>query len=168
MNRAPHSPGEYFQPTEEVRVAPVDPTSPAAAELIAALDAYQLALYPAESVHLIPADCLRSDGVTFLGAFLGDRLIGCGAYVNHGGEYAELKRMFVRPEARGLGVGRRLLGALEDHARSMGLTLIRLETGVSQPEALRLYERGGYARRGRFGDYPDDPLSVFMEKRLDA
>jgi putative acetyltransferase len=91
---------------------------------------------------------------------------GCGAFVDRGGEYAEVKRMFVLPSYRGLGVGRRLLGELEALARAAGLALARLEAGVSQPEALGLYESAGYRRRGPFGDYPDDPLSVFMEKRL--
>jgi len=76
--------------------------------------------------------------------------------------------MFVRPEARGLGIGRQLLEALEAHAAAAGLTVLRLETGVAQPEALRLYERAGYTRRGPFGPYAADPLSVFLEKRLDA
>ena len=76
--------------------------------------------------------------------------------------------MFVRPQARGLGIGRRLLAALEAHAVAAGLTVLRLETGVSQPEALGLYEGTGYKRRGPFGSYTADPLSVFMEKWLNA
>ncbi len=152
----------------EICVRPVDPTAPTAAELLAALDAYQASLYPPASVHLLPAAALASPDAAFLGAFVGERLVGCGGYVNHAGGYGELKRMFVRPEARGLGIGRRLLAALEMHAAAAGLTILRLETGVSQPEALRLYEGAGYARREPFGAYAADPLSVFMEKRLDT
>jgi putative acetyltransferase len=63
-------------------------------------------------------------------------------------------------------VGERLLAELERRARVDGLLVLRLETGVRQPAAVRLYERAGYARRGPFGDYSDDPLSLFMEKRL--
>src|SRR5262249_27669377 len=94
---------------------------------------------------------------------------GCGAFVHQsgqGGEYAEIKRMFVRPEFRGMKLGRRILEELENLARDSGLELVRLETGIHQAEALRLYERAGYQRRGPFGDYPEDPLSVFMEKKL--
>jgi putative acetyltransferase len=132
------------------------------------LDAYQTALYPAASLHLVPAAELGGADAVFLGAFAEGRLVGCGGYINRGGEYGELKRMFVRPEARGLGAGRRLLAALEAHAAAAGLGVLCLETGPEQSEALRLYERAGYSRRGPFGPYPDDPHCVFMEKRLDA
>ena len=74
--------------------------------------------------------------------------------------------MYVMPEFRGLQLGRRMLEELEARARSSGLQVARLETGVAQPEALGLYERAGYQRRGPFGSYPEDPLCVFMEKSL--
>jgi putative acetyltransferase len=149
----------------EVRVQRVDSTTPAVAELLAASDAYQQALYPPSSLHLLPADRFAAPNTVLLGGFVGDRLVGCGACVNHG-EYGELKRMFVRPESRGQGVGRALLAALEAHAVQAGLTWLRLETGTAQPEAIRLYEQAGYTRRGPFGDYGPDPFSVFMEKPL--
>jgi putative acetyltransferase len=152
----------------EVCVRPVDPTAPAVAELLAALDAFQTALYPPASVHLLPAAALGAPGATFLGAFIARQLVGCGGYINHAGACGELKRMFVCPPARGLGIGRRLLAALEAHAAAAGLSVLRLETGVRQPEAVRLYERAGYMQRGPFGEYAADPLSVFMEKRLGA
>ncbi len=79
-------------------------------------------------------------------------------------EYAEVKRMYVKPEARRLGIGAAILRELEGLARQEKRTCIRLETGVHQPEALALYRRAGYVDRGPFGDYPADPLSVFMEK----
>ena len=94
-----------------------------------------------------------------------DAVAGCGAFV-HCGDYAELKRMYVLPEFRGLELGRRILAELETHIRAAGLVVARLETGIAQPEALGLYERSGYVRCAPFGGYADDPLSVFMEKRL--
>src|SRR5262245_48077606 len=117
---------------EAIIISPVDPTSTEAAELLAASDAYQSALYPATSLHLLTGDALKVIGATFLGAYLDGRLEGCGAYLNHAGQYGELKRMFVRPDVRGLGVGWRLLLALEAHASAAGLTVLRLETGVYQ------------------------------------
>lgn len=147
----------------DLLITPTDPTSPAARALIAASDAYQQALYPPESLHLLPPESLLDS--YFLGAFRDDELLGCGGYV-HKGDYGELKRMYVRPETRGLGIGRRILEALEVHACGVGLTILRLETGVSQPEALALYERAGYCRCEAYGDYQPDPLSVFMEKRF--
>lgn len=149
-----------------VRVQVEDPASPAARELIERLDEYQAGLYPAESNHLLPVESLRQPNVTFLTASMDGEIAGCGAFVNQGGEYAEIKRMFVLPEFRGLKLGRRILEELESLARASGLELARLETGVHQSEALLLYEKAGYQRRGPFGDYPEDPLSVFMEKRL--
>jgi putative acetyltransferase len=134
-------------------------------QLIEQLDNYQNALYPAESNHLMPLAELRQSNVVFLTARLDGKVVGCGAFVNHG-EYAEIKRMFVLPEARGLKIGRRLLDELEGRALAAGLQLARLETGIAQAEALLLYERAGYRRTRPFGGYPEDPLCVFMEKRL--
>jgi|SRR5262245_4991564 len=143
-----------------------DPASPAARELIERLDGYLTGLYPAESNHLLPVDALRQSNVTFLTAIVDGAVAGCGAYVNQDEEYAEIKRMYVLPEFRGLKLGRRILEELETLARASGLEIARLETGVHQSEALLLYEKAGYRRRGPFGDYSEDPLSIFMEKKL--
>jgi putative acetyltransferase len=143
-----------------------DPASPGARWLIGQLDGYLTGLYPAESNHLLPVEALRQPNVTFLVASVDGEVAGCGAFVNQGGEYAEIKRMFVLPEFRGLKLGRRILEELESLARASGIELARLETGIHQSEALLLYEKAGYQRRGPFGDYPEDPLSVFMEKKL--
>ncbi len=147
-------------------IQPTDPASPEARGLIDQLDAYLTGMYPSESNHLLPVEALREPNVVFLVARIDGQVVGCGAFVNHGGEYAEIKRMYVTPEFRGLQIGRRILEELEARARGAGLNVARLETGVSQPEALGLYERAGYQRRGPFGSYPEDALSVFMEKRL--
>lgn len=133
--------------------------------LIAELDALQQALYPPESNHLLPVDALRRPEVVFLVARLGSEAVGCGALVDQS-EYGEVKRMYVRPASRAMGIGEALLAALAAQARLRGLRLLRLETGVSQPEALRLYERCGFRRRAPFGAYREDPLSLFMELEL--
>ncbi len=152
-----------------VRIQVEDPASPEARKLIEQLDGYLTGLYPAESNHLLPVESLRQPNVTFLVASVDGEVAGCGAFVNQDGQdekYAEIKRMFVLPEFRGLKLGRRILEEIESLARASGLKLARLETGVSQPEALLLYEKAGYQHRGPFGDYSEDPLSIFMEKRL--
>ena len=151
-------------PMPAIRVHVGDPVALGAGDLIAQLDAYQAALYPPESNHLLPMDVLRQPDVTFLTVTVDGRLAGCGAFGNRG-DYAEIKRMFVVPAFRGLGLGRRILDELEKLIGLAGLNTARLETGVSQPEALGLYAKAGYERRGPFGDYVEDPLSVFMEKR---
>jgi putative acetyltransferase len=74
--------------------------------------------------------------------------------------------MYVSPRGRGQGVARKLLALLESQAIGSGCSLLKLETGPYQPEALALYASAGYERRGPFGDYTNDPLSVFMQKRI--
>jgi putative acetyltransferase len=147
--------------------------SPDQAEVLTLLDAsdrYHAELYPAESNHLVDVSSLLAANVRFLVARKsGGAAIGCGAILlseDAGVRTAELKRMWVNPAIRGAGLGRRLLEALETAAVTEGVTLLRLETGVRQPEALGLYRASGYRERGPFGSYFADPLSVFMEKTI--
>lgn len=90
--------------------------------------------------------------------------VGCAAIVLNPG-YGEIKRMYVRPQARGQGLARRLIETLEQMAMEQGCRSFMLETGPTMLDALQLYERLGYRVREPFGDYPLDPLSVFMQKR---
>lgn len=152
-------------PRAFVAIGPDDPSSNAGRDLIGRLDAHLIGLYPAESNHLVPVEALCQPGVTFLLARVGGQPAGCGAFLQQG-DYAEIKRMFVAPDFRGLGLARFILEELERKINATGLRVARLETGCRQREALRLYEAAGYERRGPFGDYGPDPLSVFMEKRL--
>jgi putative acetyltransferase len=94
------------------------------------------------------------------------RAVGCGAIVESKDGWAEIKRMFVSPLARGQNIGRRLLQKLEAAAVDKGVPLLRLETGIKQPEALALYRSAGFVEIGPFGKYAPDPLSLFMEKPL--
>jgi len=135
-------------------------------QLIDELDAYQRPLYPPESHHGVDMRVLTQPDVRFLVARDEAGIAqGCGG-AQLQGEAAELKRMYVRPGLRGSGIGRRLLEALEAVARTEGVQLLRLETGIHQHEALRLYARLGFERCGPFGSYGPDPMSVFMVKRL--
>ena len=144
-------------------------TSPQQDDIIALLgqlDAYCGALYPAESNHLMDIAALTGPEVVFLAARdQHGRLLGCGAYVARG-DYAEVKCMMVDPASRGQGVGGKLLAELARRARAAGFASLTLETGISQPEAIGLYERDGFMYRAPFGDYLADPLSLFMEKPL--
>lgn len=134
--------------------------------LLGQLDAYCAALYPAESNHLMDIDALTGPEVLFLAARdAHGRLLGCGAFVDRG-TYAEVKRMMVAPASRGQGVGGQLLAQIARRASEAGFGSLMLETGISQPEAIGLYERDGFVRRSPFGDYQLDPLSLFMEKPL--
>ena len=149
---------------------PLDPFDPQARELLAASDAYMAALYPAESNHLDGAEVLAAPNVHLVGGWQGPRLMACGAVKRlvdaDGTAYGEIKRVWVRPEARGQGWSRRVMAALHAHLQAQGVPLARLETGIHQPEALGLYRALGYVERPPFGDYRPDPLSLFMELRL--
>jgi len=144
------------------------PDQPEVIALIAELDAYQDTLYPPESRHALDLTSLKQPNVLF--AVARDdagRAIGCGAIVLNP-EFGELKRMYVGPRGRGQGVAKKLLALLESQAIGSGCKLLMLETGPYQHEALALYASAGYERRGPFGDYMNDPLSVFMQKQLSA
>jgi putative acetyltransferase len=150
-----------------VSIEMVDPRIPEIIEMIQELDHYMGRLYPAESNHLMDIDSLVQRDVRFFAAKVNGAFRACGAIKLHGRDYAEVKRVYVMPNTRGLGLGRRILARLEESARHEGITLMRLETGISQPEALGLFEASGFRRCSAFGGYPaDDPYSVFMEKQL--
>lgn len=151
-----------------MRIEPTSPDSEGARPLIAMSDAYMAALYPSESNHLESVAALLHPNVFFVGCFLDDRIVGCGAIkmLSDDGHYGEIKCVFVLSSHRGKGYSRAIMEHLEGRLKSLGVTLARLETGIRQPEALGLYRRLGYLERGPFGAYMEDPLSVFMEKRL--
>jgi GNAT superfamily N-acetyltransferase len=92
--------------------------------------------------------------------------IGCGAIRRRDDESAELKRMYVRPAARARGISRLILAELEATARRFGYRALVLETGLRQPEAMRLYESSGYTRIPSYGYYRDSALSVCYRKVL--
>jgi putative acetyltransferase len=108
---------------------------------------------------------LRQPNVLFAVARDGQRVAGCGAVLLHE-TWGELKRMYVSPEMRGRGLGRGLLEFLERQAIGRGCGILRLETGIHQPEAQWLYRRAGFVIRSPFGSYTEDPHSVYMEKEL--
>ena len=123
-------------------------------------------LYPEESNHLVDATDLDADGNMLLAALEDDRAIGCVGLLRTSPTEGEIKRLFVDPHHRGKGIAKDLMGRLEGDALEVGITTLRLETGIYQPESMTLYESLGYHIRPPFGDYVDDPLSVFMEKEL--
>jgi putative acetyltransferase len=142
------------------------PDQPEVIALIAELDSYQDTLYPAQSRHALDLASLKQLNVLFAVARDSrSEAIGYGAVVLYP-EYGELKRMYVRPRARGRGVAKELLTVLESRAIGAGCRLLKLETGPYQHEALALYTSAGYEIRGPLGDYTNEPLSVFMQKHI--
>jgi GNAT superfamily N-acetyltransferase len=141
------------------------PDTADAIALITELDAILAPQYPPESRHGYSVEKLRQEAVVFF--VMRHEMIpaGCGGLQLYP-DYGEVKRMYVRPQFRGLGLGKLMLNHLVDYALQQRLEVLRLETGIYQHEAIRLYERSGFQRIPPFGTYKVDPLSVFFEKRV--
>lgn len=119
-----------------------------------------------EAAPLPSSDELTPPHGVFLLAEVAGVPAGCGGLRRHSAESAEVKRMYVRPTARGLGVARALLAALEDFALEAGYREVRLETGTEQPEAMALYVSAGYQPIPGYGFYADYPDSRCYARSL--
>jgi putative acetyltransferase len=151
--------------SEQLRIGVERPDQADVHALLVTVRTWSEDLYPPESRHGLDLDAYAHPDVTLFVAREAGVVLGCGAYRLQDDGSAEVKSMFVVPEARGRGIGRAILAAIEDAVRGR-ITALRLETGIKQDAAIRLYESAGFHRRGPFGSYRDDPLSVFMEKPL--
>jgi putative acetyltransferase len=145
-------------PTDDVRT------------LIAELETNLAAEYPPEQRHGLALDALFQPHIQFFLARLDTVAVGC-AGVALFSDFAEVKRMYVRPAARGSGIAEALLARLEAVTRETRLARLRLETGDRQIAAMRFYARMGFSLCAPFGPYADMPpehiaTSVFYEKRL--
>ncbi|MBW6424759.1 GNAT family N-acetyltransferase [Rhizobium sp. XQZ8] len=149
-----------------VTIALEPPRQPGVLRLLELSDAYAASLYPAESNHMVDISTLEGADTSFFVARRGNDILGCGALVESGDGTAEIKRMFVDQEARGLKLGKRLMEVIVNRARELNLFAIRLETGIHQPQAIGLYKANGFVEIEAFGSYSPDPLSIFMEMRL--
>lgn len=149
-----------------VTIVEARPDSDEAVRLLAALDTdLQRHPYPPESRHAFSIEKLLRERVAFFVVRYHDEPAACGG-IKMFSDYGEVKRMYVRSELRGFGLAKATLDRLADYARTSGVNLLRLETGIYQVEAIGLYERYGFQRRPPFGEYREDPLSVYFEKRL--
>ena len=142
-----------------------DPRAADVIPLIEQLDGYFVHAYPAADMRPVTIGELAQPNVTFVTARVDGTPVACGACVDMG-DYVEIKRMYVLPACRGLGLGKQMLDALERQVRRAGGRRVRLETGLAQTEALELYEHAGYRRCAPFGEHRGNPLSVCMEKEL--
>jgi putative acetyltransferase len=138
--------------------------------LIGELEDVLSADYPPENRHGLPLEAIFQPHVRFFVATLDGDPVGCGGVALFDG-FAEVKRMYVRPVARGQGVARAILDRLEAETRAANLPVLRLETGDKQTDALRLYYRYGFTDCGPFGHYAALPpraiaASIFLEKRV--
>ncbi|HTS14864.1 MAG TPA: GNAT family N-acetyltransferase [Candidatus Sulfotelmatobacter sp.] len=149
----------------DATIAQERPDSPDARALIDELETHLASRYPAASRHGFSVERLVAQAVDFFVLRVAGEPAGCGGILFVDG-YGEVKRMYVRPGFRGRGYGRVILQHLADHARSHGVTRLRLETGVHQDEAIGLYEAMGFRRIPPFGPYVPDPLSLCYELDL--
>lgn len=169
--RAEHAPPRparslsYADTFMPITITPERPDTPDAIALIDELEEILTPGYPPESHHGYSVEKLIAQGVAFFVVRVDGDLAGCGG-VQLFADFGELKRMFVRPRFRGLGLGYRLIDHLADHARAGGVGLLRLETGIYQEAAIRLYENAGFQRIPPFPPYKEDPLSLFFEKAI--
>jgi DNA-binding MarR family transcriptional regulator/predicted GNAT family N-acyltransferase len=153
-----------------VEVGVEDPTSEAAQfcfdSYLSELDArFDAGFDPGRSISADAAELTEPAGLLLV-VRLHDEPIGCGALKLHGRGPAEIKRMWVAPSARGLGVGRQILVELERHARQRGVRTVRLETNRSLGEAIGLYRSAGFQEVAPFNDEPY--AHHWFEKRLDS
>jgi GNAT superfamily N-acetyltransferase len=142
------------------------PDTADAIKLIEELEGELAPKYPSESRHGYSIEKLLKQNVAFFVTRHDDMAAGCGGIQLFGKEYGEVKRMYVRPSFRGLGLGKLMLEHLSNYARENGVNLLRLETGIHQRNAIALYESWGFEGIPPFGEYKPDPLSVFYEKKI--
>jgi GNAT superfamily N-acetyltransferase len=136
-----------------------------AVALLRARDEENFKLYSPEERFAVPLDKHVDGRLLFFVAREDSRPVGCGALQRHE-DYSEMKSVFLLPSARGRRLGQEIIRTLEDAARGLGYEEVRLETGIRSPWAMKTYERAGYQRCERFGDYPVVETSIYMSKRL--
>jgi DNA-binding MarR family transcriptional regulator/GNAT superfamily N-acetyltransferase len=151
-----------------VQIEPADPGHPHArhclGEYVAELDRrFEAGFDPARSISAAAPELRPPTGLLLVATLHGEP-VGCGTLKFHGEAPTEIKRMWVAPSARGLGVGRRLLEALESAASAAGSDVVRLETNGALTEAIALYRAAGYAEVPAFNDEPY--AHHWFEKRL--
>ena len=148
-----------------VAVEAASPREPGVRALVEASHALMRKLFAPEDIYALDIDALGAAEIRLFAARDGDAVLGIGALAVRDG-YGEIKSMFVDKSARSRGVAADILERLEAEARSLGMDVLKLETGEVLEAAVRLYERSGYVRCGAFGDYLPNTTSVYMEKRL--
>lgn len=148
-------------------ISEVSADSADAVQLINELDAHlNLLPYPQQSRHAYSVAKLLRENIAFFVTHYAGEPVACGGLKLFGTDYGEVKRMYVRPAYRGLGLGKGMLNHLAQYARERQVDVLRLETGIYQTDAIGLYERYGFQRRPPFGEYKEDPMSVYYEKSI--
>jgi len=117
--------------------------------------------------HSFYAQFNKSDHIKYVViAYEDEKSLGCGAIKEHTNSSMEIKRMYVKPESRGKGIGSKVLSELEDWARELSYKKCILETGKKQTEAIGLYKKSGYKLIPNYGQYASMENSICLEKQL--
>ncbi|MEB3419205.1 GNAT family N-acetyltransferase [Salipiger marinus] len=144
-----------------------DPNSPEARALLQAAHELMQSLLPEPPPRALSLAPLAAPESRVFIARMNLHAVGCCAMILHR-DFAEIKRLYVAPEARRLGIAARLLQAVERAARQEGYNLLKLESGARLTNAHRLYARSGFTACGQFGAHAQSAASLFMEKHLRA
>ena len=154
--------------SRDLTLRAVDPFDPDALSLlrVAAIEARQVYADRIDANAPLPTNAPIPARGIYLLAFIVDSPVGCGSLYPLDAAAAEIRRMYVVQHLRRSGIAQRLLQALETAAAQFGYATLRLETGIRQSAAMKLYERAGFHRIARFGVHGSDPLSVCYEKRV--
>ncbi|HVV24728.1 MAG TPA: GNAT family N-acetyltransferase [Pseudonocardiaceae bacterium] len=159
-------------PGPEFTIRQVGYDDPDAVKLIAELQQEYVVRYGGHDATPVAVEDFAPPRGLFVVGCLGDSAVACGGWRAHSSSEdftdgdAEVKRMYVTPPARGLGLARAVLAELERTAREHGRRRIVLETGTEQPEAIGLYTSSGYTPVPHFGTYRDSPSSRYFGKVL--
>ncbi|WP_410511560.1 GNAT family N-acetyltransferase [Paenibacillus sp. BR2-3] len=159
-------------PVTDVNFIVVEPENPDLRGLIDRLDEDLKARYPHETIYVVDFKDPKVREMTFVVAYQNGLSIGCGGlrpldYLGGDIPAMELKRFYVDPGCRNMGIATQMLLFLEEKAAAAGYKEIRLETGIKQPEAIALYVKHGYRPIDLFGPYVGDPDSLCYGKILE-
>ncbi|HVQ89215.1 MAG TPA: GNAT family N-acetyltransferase [Actinomycetes bacterium] len=152
--------------TENLRIEQVAFDSATAKELIEELQEEYVARYGGRDETPVDPKQFAPPSGGFLMVFVGREPVGCAGLRKHNQQSVEVKRMFIRRPFRGRGLSRWLLARVEEHGRLLGYDRILMETGVQQPEAMRLYETSGYEPIPGFGYYAQAAQNRCYAKEL--
>ena len=151
-----------------ITIAQEDPSAPDVQRLLSAFVDEVKKRYdsPPADVGIFDPGLVTAPRSVFLVARVDGYAVGCGALVPVDENCVEVKRMFVAPPHRGLGIATNILDELERFAREFDYDAMRLETGVRQPESIALYGKAGFYRIPNFPPFENDPSAVCFEKRI--
>jgi putative acetyltransferase len=134
----------------DIAIQKVDPRDTKVRQLIKELDDYMAQICPSEGNFGLDLEDLAQAPMRFYAVTVDGKMLGCGGFWLHDG-YAEVKRVYIHPRSWGLGLGRKIMAHLEGLMLRESRMIARLETGISQPDALGLYQALGYVERSAFG-----------------